>query len=102
MGDKWRWFVLVVFVGGRVSVGGVCNEEWLGIVDMCKRRSWFFLWLGAVVRVQRVRSLRLYRCFAPAGEVGVVDEGGVKGAGSRSRGLVTVLLGGRGRWMVPF
>jgi hypothetical protein len=38
MGDKWRWFVLVVFVGGRVRVGGVCNEEWLGIWGMCGRR----------------------------------------------------------------
>ena len=43
--------------------------------------------------MRRAHSLWLYGCLAPAGEVGVVDEGGVKVAGSRTGGC-TVLLGG--------
>ena len=95
MVDEWRWFVFVIFVGGRFRVGGVCNEEWLVILDMCRRRSWFSLCaVGAFSLVVQV-------VFASRGG-GVIGEDGVKGAGSRSREVVSVLLGGRCGWMVPF
>ena len=102
MENEWRWFV---FVGVGFGVGGVDNREWLGILVMFGRRSWsslFWSGLGATVRVRQSRSFRLCRCFAPAGEVGAVDKGGVNGAGARGSRLVTVLLGGGCGRMVPF
>ena len=99
----WRWFMLLEVAGVLRSLSRRGRQQgWLGILVMCGQRSWFWSGLCAAVRVRQSRSFRLCRCFALAGEVGVVDEGCVNGAGARGSRLVTILLGGGCGRMVPF
>ena len=75
-----RGLVFVVFVGVGVGFGGFCGEEWLGIMVGCGRLVWsplFHCGRGSALDVLRECSLRLLcRCFSPAGQVWVFDEGG--------------------------